>query len=97
MHLLAGAGRHTDSTSQHWVEHLRVPHLSVGTYSLPAGGTDPQQYAQAAKAGRLNEIPSNHSPQFAPVISPTLQVGVEAMLAAAAAWLPPADSSAPTE
>ena len=43
MRLLATAGRHTDSTSQHWVEHLRVPHLSVGTYSLPAGGTDPQQ------------------------------------------------------
>ena len=26
----------------HWVEHLRVPDLSVGTYSIPAGGTDTQ-------------------------------------------------------
>jgi mannose-6-phosphate isomerase-like protein (cupin superfamily) len=26
----------------HWVERLRVPDLSVGTYSLPAGGTDDQ-------------------------------------------------------
>lgn len=43
VHLLDGAGRPTPTTSQHWVEHLRVPHLSVGTYSLPAGGTDPQQ------------------------------------------------------
>jgi amidohydrolase len=54
------------------------------------GGVDPQQYAEAEKAGRLNEIPSNHSPEFAPVISPTLQVGIEAMLAAAGAWLTPA-------
>ena len=43
MHLLDGAGRHTATTTHHWVEHLRVPDLSVGTYSLPAGGTDPQQ------------------------------------------------------
>jgi metal-dependent amidase/aminoacylase/carboxypeptidase family protein len=56
------------------------------------GGTDPQTYAEAEKAGRLNSIPSNHSPQFAPVIHPTLRVGVEAMLAAAGAWLTPADS-----
>jgi len=27
----------------HWVEHLRVPSLSVGTYSVPAGGADTQQ------------------------------------------------------
>jgi mannose-6-phosphate isomerase-like protein (cupin superfamily) len=25
-----------------WVEHLRVADLSVGTYSIPAGGTDEQ-------------------------------------------------------
>ena len=43
MHLLDGAGRHTDTPTHHWVEHLRVPDLSVGTYSLAAGGTDPQQ------------------------------------------------------
>jgi hippurate hydrolase len=51
------------------------------------GGTDPQKYAEAEKAGRLNELPSNHSPQFAPVISPTLRVGIEAMLSAAEPWL----------
>jgi mannose-6-phosphate isomerase-like protein (cupin superfamily) len=27
----------------HWVEHLRVPALSVGTYSVPAGGVDTQR------------------------------------------------------
>jgi mannose-6-phosphate isomerase-like protein (cupin superfamily) len=26
----------------HWVERFRVPDLSVGTYSIPAGGTDDQ-------------------------------------------------------
>ena len=26
-----------------WVEHLRVADLSVGTYSIPAGGTDSQE------------------------------------------------------
>jgi amidohydrolase len=62
------------------------------TWNVPlvfwfVGGTDPQKYAQAEQAGRLNELPSNHSPQFAPVINPTLQVGIEAMLAAAGPWL----------
>jgi hippurate hydrolase len=51
------------------------------------GGTDPQKYAEAEKSGRLKELPSNHSPQFAPVINPTLRVGIEAMLAAASPWL----------
>ncbi|HWK33905.1 MAG TPA: M20 family metallopeptidase [Hyphomicrobium sp.] len=54
------------------------------------GGIDRQAYAQAAKDGRLNEIPSNHSPEFAPVIHPTLRAGVDAMLAVAGAWLTPA-------
>jgi mannose-6-phosphate isomerase-like protein (cupin superfamily) len=26
----------------HWIERFRVPDLSVGTYSIPAGGTDDQ-------------------------------------------------------
>ncbi len=40
--ILAGAGAYVASTSSHWQEHLTVPDLSCGTYSLPAGGTDPQ-------------------------------------------------------
>lgn len=54
------------------------------------GGTDPQKYAEAERNGTLNELPSNHSPEFAPVLDPTLRTGVEAMLAAAGAWLTPA-------
>lgn len=51
------------------------------------GGTDPQTYAKAKEANRLNELPVNHSPKFAPVIHPTLQTGVEALLVATRAWL----------
>ena len=42
MKILAGAGAHFASTDGHWVEHLSVPDLSCGTYSLNAGGSDPQ-------------------------------------------------------
>jgi quercetin dioxygenase-like cupin family protein len=42
MQILAGAGEYVASTSVHWAEHLEVPDLSCGTYSIPAGGTDPQ-------------------------------------------------------
>lgn len=51
------------------------------------GGTDPAVYEKARKEGRTNEIPSNHSPRFAPVIHPTLETGLQAMLTAASAWL----------
>jgi len=53
------------------------------------GGTDPDSYAKAKQAGRLNEIPTNHNPRFAPIIHPTLQTGVEALIIAARAWLTP--------
>jgi amidohydrolase len=51
------------------------------------GGTDPQSYAKAKEANRLNELPVNHSSKFAPVIHPTLRTGVEALLVATGAWL----------
>jgi hippurate hydrolase len=51
------------------------------------GGTDPDVYAKAKEAGRLNELPVNHSPLFAPVIHPTLRTGVETLVVAAQAWL----------
>ncbi|TAM59973.1 amidohydrolase [bacterium] len=51
------------------------------------GGTDPKMYADAKAAGTLNTLPVNHSPQFAPVLHPTLETGVEAMVVAALAWL----------
>jgi len=51
------------------------------------GGTDPEIYAKAKAAGKVNEIPSNHNARFAPVIHPTLRTGVEALVVAARAWL----------
>jgi hippurate hydrolase len=55
------------------------------------GGTDPAEYAAAHAAGTVEDtIPSNHSPQFAPVLQPTLRTGVAALVGAAAAWLAPA-------
>ena len=51
------------------------------------GGTDPDLYAKSKAAGDINKIPTNHSPQFAPVLHPTLEAGVEAMTVAALAWL----------
>lgn len=51
------------------------------------GGTDPEVYAKAKAAGEINKLPVNHSPYFAPVLHPTLEAGVEAMVVAALAWL----------
>jgi len=51
------------------------------------GGTDPDAYRRAKEAGRLSELPTNHNPRFAPVLHPTLETGVETLLAAACAWL----------
>jgi hippurate hydrolase len=51
------------------------------------GGIDPTLYKEAEKTGRMDEIPANHAPNFAPVLHPTLRMGVETMLSAAGAWV----------
>jgi hippurate hydrolase len=51
------------------------------------GGTDPDTYTKAKTANRLNELPVNHSPKFAPIIHPTLRTGVETLIIATRAWL----------
>lgn len=55
------------------------------------GGADPALFKSATSIAELQrivgELPSNHSPFFAPVITPTLQIGVAALLSAAKAWL----------
>lgn len=51
------------------------------------GGTDAEIYAKAKAAGRLNDLPTNHNPRFAPVIQPTLHTGVETLVVATRAWL----------
>jgi hippurate hydrolase len=48
------------------------------------GGTDAELYRAAVEAGRVaQDIPTNHNPKFAPVIHPTLETGVQAMVTAA--------------
>lgn len=51
------------------------------------GGTDPAAYAAAKAAGGVADRPTNHSPHFAPVVRPTREAGVEALVVAAQAWL----------
>jgi amidohydrolase len=51
------------------------------------GGTDPDTYAKAKKDGKIADLPTNHNPRFAPVIHPTVETGVEALVVAAQAWL----------
>jgi amidohydrolase len=51
------------------------------------GGLDRDAYAKAEREGRLSELPTNHNPRFAPVIRPTLETGVETLVAASCAWL----------
>jgi len=58
------------------------------------GGTDPDAYAKAKAANKINELPSNHNPRFAPVLHPTLRTGVEALVIAARAWLSPRGQAA---
>ncbi|MGI9162473.1 MAG: amidohydrolase [Mycobacterium sp.] len=52
------------------------------------GGTDADAWHAAEAAGRIaSDIPVNHSPHYAPVIQPTLDIGTEALVAATLAWL----------
>jgi hippurate hydrolase len=52
------------------------------------GGLEPKSVLDAIATGRFEtDIPSNHSPRFAPVLHPTLRTGVETLVAAALRWL----------
>jgi amidohydrolase len=57
------------------------------------GGADPAAFAAVRNpdemARTVAEQPSNHSPFYAPVVEPTLRIGVAALVAAARTWLPP--------
>jgi len=66
--------------------------LFAAAWNVPAvfwvvGGIDPETFDKAERAGKVDELPANHAPNFAPVLDPTLRVGIEAMLTAAGAWL----------
>lgn len=62
---------------------LAIPYTYWGI-----GGIDRDTYHSADTAGRVaQDIPVNHSPNFAPVIQPTLDTGTQALVVAALAWL----------
>ena len=74
----------------------------VGVFALEAGvpcvywilgGADPAPFAGASTPEEvlavMGAIPSNHSPGYAPVIEPTISIGVAALVAAAKEWLAP--------
>lgn len=73
----------------------------VGAFAVAAGvpcvywllgGADPASFEGCTDLARIRErvaeLPSNHSPRYAPVIEPTLSTGVAALLAATREWLP---------
>jgi amidohydrolase len=51
------------------------------------GGLDTQTVLTAMAEGRLDSLPGNHSPYFAPVVEPTLTTGIQALTVAARTWL----------
>lgn len=52
------------------------------------GGADPAAVTAAMAAGRFEQdIPSNHSPHYAPVLHPTIERGVDALVIAARTFL----------
>jgi len=70
----------------------KIPVARSGAAHIPytywsIGRTDREVYLAAEKEGRLQDLPSNHSPEFLPPLQPTLRTGTEALTAAALAWL----------
>jgi amidohydrolase len=62
---------------------LGVPYTYWGVGCIDVG-----TYRKAEAAGRVaQDIPVNHSPNFAPVIQPTLDTGTQALVVAALDWL----------
>ncbi|MFI6858617.1 amidohydrolase [Streptomyces sp. NPDC050421] len=61
--------------------------LGVPTVFWFWGGLETESTIAAFTEGRMDELPSNHSAAFAPVVEPTLSTGVEALVVAALTWL----------
>ena len=56
------------------------------------GGGDPEDFTGASSAEEIlqvmGSVPSNHSPLYAPVPRPTIDIGVAALVTATREWLP---------
>lgn len=66
----------------------RIPDAFGTPYTYWAiGGIDPDTYQAARQRGTVaQDIPVNHSARFAPVLQPTLDTGVQALVTAALTW-----------
>jgi metal-dependent amidase/aminoacylase/carboxypeptidase family protein len=52
------------------------------------GGTEPNLYPRAEQEGRVaQDVPTNHSPKFAPALHPTLETGIQTLVTASLAYL----------
>lgn len=51
------------------------------------GGLETEVVLTALREGRIDNLPGNHSPHFAPVIEPTLSTGIQTLVVAALTWL----------
>ncbi|OAP61216.1 hypothetical protein AYL99_03417 [Fonsecaea erecta] len=76
----------TISTGSEDFANLTSP-LSIPSVFWNYGGIDARLWDDAVRDGKVEDIPGNHSAFFAPVIQPTLSVGIEAYAAAALAFL----------
>ncbi|WP_086727392.1 amidohydrolase [Streptomyces carpinensis] len=75
----------------------RIPDAFGVPYTYWAlGCVDPDLYQGARQRGSVaQDIPVNHSPRFAPVLQPTLDTGVQALVAAALTRLARPDRTSP--
>src|SRR5690242_2273661 len=51
------------------------------------GSEDHKKWQKGHDQGRINELPGNHSPKYAPLIEPTLETGTHALAIAALTFL----------
>ncbi|WCO67507.1 hypothetical protein PO878_02080 [Iamia majanohamensis] len=65
--------------------------VAIDTEALRRGVDElrPELGERGAALRARDDVPSHHSPHFAPVQDPTLAAGVEAMYLAARQWLTP--------
>lgn len=90
---VVGAGRVLDPGPVTGSEDVGVLATAAGAPCVfwLLGGADPAAFAGAHDVGAVRAVvatlPSNHSPAYAPVLDPTLTIGVRALAAAAGTWL----------
>jgi mannose-6-phosphate isomerase-like protein (cupin superfamily) len=109
MRVIAGAGTFTPpdgADPNHWIVHLNSDDLSVGTYSIPAGGLDDQEphtedEIYVVRSGRATLVTGSGSAEVGPgsvVFVPAMEAHrfaeIDEDLALLVIFAPPYGSSA---